>query len=697
MINFITRHKYSFGLLLLSIVAFGGTLFYAPIYDYMDEFFPNRHFIINGLHNGILPLWLPYNCLGTPIFADPQSNFFYLPLWFLSLFGDYVPVMWGVGVIFNGFMAGAGFFTLTRRFVKNDLTAFVMGACYLMSGFFIGNMQHLPWIIGGVWLPWLLKNFIDLMQSPTPKTAILTAVFAALLFTGGYPGLPFILIYLLFIIMIYCIVVQLKNRNWKYFKRIAPLLLLCGGLCLILTLPELMGLWEVRHYITRGSALSYADASACTFTVQSLISLFYPLIACSEPNFTMTDISMGSIYVGLLTLFFAATGITKAKDGILKILLYWGLFCFLLSFGNLLPLHRWVFEWVPMMNFIRMPPLFRIFAIIALLLLAAKGLDEVTGNFSKYRKSLIVFIVSCMTACLIVAVICLVVKNPFTQKLLFCAVMQLLLFGLMWIGLSWRKGNWRLSLMIAVWLLEMAVNAALCLRHTGFDRNYTNRQFAALLARQPKNYPIPQRVTSAIEMAHESDWGHCWLNLGQLAKEVEFYGCNPMQLTSHRVLRAPYIENQKEILLPAVAFFPKSVIYTENPILFSLDTAYTHNPEEAAVYSNADSATLAISRFDPTRITMRTSATCARPLIICQNYYPGWKARTKEGELLKINVLNHSLMSINVPKGETHIELFFERQDIIIALWFSFAAWFGILLFFIIRSFLNRQEKSIKI
>ena len=688
MFRFIKNNKYIFLLLLISAAAFFWTLIYAPIYDYMSEFFPNRHFIVNGLQNGILPLWLPYNGLGLPMFADPQSNFFYLPLWFWTLFGDYTPIMWGVSTIFNGFMAGAGFFVLTRRFVKNDLTAFVMGACYLMCGFFIGNMQHLSWIIGGVWLPWLLKYFIDLMDTPSPKNAILTALFAALLFTGSYPGISFILIYFLPIIVIYYIIIHLKKRDWRYFKRLTPLLLLCGGLCLILTLPELIGVWEVQHYITRGEALNYADASACNFTPQCLISLLYPLMTCINSDFTMTDISMGTIYVGVLTLFFAALGITKIKkDTLLKILLFWGLLCFLLSFGKLLPLHRWAFEWLPLIHYIRLPALFRIFAIIALLLLAAKGLDEVVGNFSKYRNSLIIFVLSCIAVCLIAIIICLRIKTPFTQNLLFCAVMQLVFFGLMWIGLGWQKSKWQFPFIIAIGLLEMAVNAGLCLRHTGFDKDYTNSQLAGLVARLPKDYPIPQRVTSAIEMVHDegADWGHCWQNLGQLAKEVEHYGWNPLQLVTHRELRSPYIEAQKEVLLPAVAFFPKNVVYAEEPILFSIDTAYTHNSAEVVVFSNLDSASVIISRFEPCRIELHTYSDRTRPLVLCQNYYHGWKAHTKDGKPLQINILNHSLMSVTVPEGETDIQFSFERPDIVVTLWLSLAAWFGCLLFFVIR------------
>jgi len=695
MFGFIKKYKYCFLLLFISTLSFLGTLIYAPIYDYMDEFFPNRYFIVNGLSNGILPLWLPYNFLGTPIFADPQSNFFYFPLWFWTLFGDYTPIMWGIGTVFNGFMAGCGFFMLTRRFVKNDLTAFVMGSCYMMSGFFVGNMQHLPWIIGAVWLPWVINYFIDLMENPSLKNAILTAIVAALLFTGGYPGIPFILIYLLTIIVLYYSIVHCKQKNRHYFKQLIPLLLLCVGICFLLTLPELIGMWEIHHYISRGTSLNYVDASVCTLTIPSLVSLCYPLIACSEPEFTMTDISTGSIYVGVLTLFFSAIGLFQTKNGILKILLYWGLFCFLLSFGKLLPVHRWAFEWMPLMNFIRMPPLFRIFAIIALLLLAAKGLDEVVTRFSKYRKPLFGFLLSGMAICLFLVIVCMKIKTPFTHKLLFCATIQIIIFVLIFIGLVWIKKQWQYPFVIMVWIMEMVLNTWLCLSHTGFDKNYTNKQFASLIKHQPKHFPIPKRITSEVVLVHEDkNWGHCWRNLGQIGKEIEYYGYSPVQLIANRELLTPYFEQQKELLLPSVAFFPKNVIYTTKPVLFSIDTAYTHNETKTAVFNDAtDSALVTITRFEPCCIELHTYSNTIRPLVLCQNYYPGWKAKIKDGKSLPIHIMNHSLMSVYVPENETDIQFYFERTDIVTALWLSLVSWLGCLFFFVMRYYKKRLHK----
>ena len=42
-------------------------------------------------------------------------------------------------------------------------------------------------------------------------------------------------------------------------------------------------------------------------------------------------------------------------------------------------------------------------------------------------------------------------------------------------------------------------------------------------------------------------------------------------------------------------------------------------------------------------------------------------------------------MSVTLPEGETDIQFSFERPDIVVTLWLSLAAWFGCLLFFVVR------------
>ncbi len=64
-------------------------LFRHPLkYDIIDQAYPWRYFIGECLQDGMLPLWNPYQLLGSPIHADPQSSAWYPVTWFFGyLFG----------------------------------------------------------------------------------------------------------------------------------------------------------------------------------------------------------------------------------------------------------------------------------------------------------------------------------------------------------------------------------------------------------------------------------------------------------------------------------------------------------------------------------------------------------------------------------------------------------------------------------
>lgn len=124
-------------LLIVSLLGYGRYLFHAPIYDFYNFFFPYRYSVVDAISHGAEPFWNPYQSMGLPAHADPQSGVFYLPVWLFALvFGKYTTVMCGIEFIFHAFVGGAGFYFLAKHFTKDRLPAFVSAAFYLLSGFF---------------------------------------------------------------------------------------------------------------------------------------------------------------------------------------------------------------------------------------------------------------------------------------------------------------------------------------------------------------------------------------------------------------------------------------------------------------------------------------------------------------------------------------------------------------------------------
>jgi len=713
-INFVMKkaksdYLYFLIILFISIAAYFWMFLYAPIYDFADEFFPGRYFMFEAIHHNIFPIWLPYQSMGLPVHADPQSGTFYLPLWILSIFGGYSPFTWGIEFVLHVFLAGSGFFLLTRRFVDKKSTALMVACCYILSGFFVGNAQHISWIIAATWVPWVLNFLLAFFENPRAKNAVGMAVFASLLFTGGYPGFSFILFYLFVALFICYIFVNIKNKS--YFKKLIPFLILAGVLCLLLILPSIISLVEIKSFITRGDTLSYSRASEIAFTPQSFISLLFPWVACSEGSFIKTDISMGTIYVGVLTIFFFFLGLFQKKSSPLKIIGYWGLFCLLLSLGNFLPVHKWAFFALPLFNLIRIPAIFRLFVIIAILLVAAKGFDVFISNFSQYKKRFLIFSITLLICFLLFSVVLMLEDKTIFQdfisfnfsainnsslyhKFFYESLFQILFLTVVLISI-FADIKHVVTIVMFILIVDLGLNGWICTQRTGFMSNYTNKQFAEMLSSKPMGYPIPCEVTSCENLYSVEEFGPFWRNLGIFAKKIEWDSYIGVVLKKHEEMLTPYFKSGKRLSLSEVAFFPDEIIYSEKPLLLSVDSAYTDNRKFTKSYSDSNLSDVTIVRFNPGDILLATNTEIERTVVLCQNYYPGWMATTEKGESLKIEILDNSLMSVIVPKGSHQIEFTYRRLDILYSFMAELITWIGCSIFILIELFRKKKLKII--
>ena len=675
--QFFQENIYIFLLLGISILGYCWTLYFAPVYDFADVTIPSRYFFADALSHGIIPSWNPYQALGVPIPPDTISAIAYFPLWILVLIGGYPPVMWGVEFVLHAFLGGVGFYFLTNLFVKDKRTSFIVSCGFLLSGFFGANMQHLAWIISAAWIPWCLYAMIRLFEEPALKPALLLSLFASLLFTGGYPSFCFILPYIFVLLLVYHFFIRIKKRDFTYFKKILPMFLVSGIFAALLSLLTITSLLEIQPLISRGVALPYDKCIACPFYPQSLVSLVYPLITYTEPEFTGTDISMGNIYIGLLTLFFFVIGLFQKKNSAVKILAYWGVFSLLLCFADYTPIHKIAYHIMPSINMLRHPALFRIFVIIPMLLIAAIGLERFLHDFAKYRKSFFIFITSLFAIFTVISAI-LVIKDhsiitslrPFSidhifnssiaAKIVYSSIFHLCLLFILMIVL-WCKSKRSPHYILAILVIDLILNTWVCTAQTGFSRDFTNKQLAEILDKMPKDYPIPTEITSSTKLYHEIQFSSLWKNLGTLAKQVEGDSYSIIIPKSHNIMISPYHKANQELLFPAFAYFPNEVIYSDTARFLSLDTAYTFDKTKVISIPEEVVSTIEIIEFTPNRIKLKTYSTTERPLVICQNISPRWGAKRESGEDLTIYHLNSTMIALEVPQGEENILIYYNN------------------------------------
>lgn len=698
--RFLHQYKYILLLLFVAIIAYYPTLFHAPKYDMASQFFPNRLFMFEAISEHIFPIWLPYQSLGVPVHYDPQYNVFYLPVWLLSIFGGYKPMMWGVEVILHFFMGGVGFYLLTRQFVKKRFIAFVIASLYLCSGFFAGNIQHLSWIIAGAWLPWVIHYMLKILTDPSAKNALLLAIFASFLFTGGYPIFTFMALTLFVVLIGYVIIVKIRNKEYAFLKKTVLFTAFSGIVCVLLSLPALLSYWEAIASVTRGDFVAYEKSSSIPFTPQNLLSLLFPLISCSENGFTGADISMGSIYTGIITLYFLGIGLFKKKSGIMKVLLYCCLASFLISFGSWLPFHKWAYYLLPYIRMLLYPALFRYLTIVGILLIAAVGMESVMDNFSRYRKSLLMYATMLSVLFLGFALFLLIrfpifstegadfqirdfVFGTIHQKFFFQSILNFLCLAPV-IILTWLNKKYAFFSISAILILDLMLNVWICIPHTGYIGRISTKQFGEMISYGSKNYPIPERITSDSQLQYEKSYQDFWLNLGIFEKEIEWNSYNPLIFKEHQKMIRPHIDAGKKLHAPSALFLPRRVIYSEEALLFSMDTFYTQDNSKVCMADTAAQDHVRFLHFKPGYIVIESSLTYSRPVVIAQNFHKNWIAHTDSEVALDLYPLNYSLIAVNPPAGKQIITLRYHRPDIKIAFGVEIITLLSCILFLII-------------
>lgn len=679
---------YALWLLVISIATFCSYFHFAPINDFINEFFPGRYFMIDSIRNGHFPLWCPYQSIGIPIHADPQAGVFYLPAWLFAIFGPYTSVCCAIEYIFHVFMGGVGFYFLSHFFTKDKNAAFIISICYMLSGFFIGNAQHLSWIIAGAWLPWVLWGCLLLFEEPTLKASIILALSASLMLTGGYPGFLFILIYLIILLIIWYLI-KYRN-NVQQLKRILLFGIMAGVLLVMLSFPALYSFVEAKMYITRGEAVGTARIS-CPLTFQSLLSFFFPFTVCSSPDFIKTDISMASVFVGIFTPILFLIGCKNVKNNVLWLIGAFGIFSFLCAFGDALPFHRLAFRFLPLINFIQIASIFRIFFIIPVLLIAAYGLTAILQNLEKYRKWLIIMTVIELLALIAMAIILLLFKSAnfnfdnwlggaVSQKIFVECLIGAGLSAALLICLILLKSKKTALYLAIIMMANMIIGANFCAPMTVRDVKKTHKDLAAVTTVQ--HYPVPDSLKTPEKIIQEKGWYSIWMNAGCFAKEVEWYSWNPFRMSAQREMTNFYSEHDQTLNLP-IAFCPRTLLCDNAATFLNSDTAYVSTRDESASYN--EKSVVRIRIFEPNRMVLESSGEEAHTIALCQNYYPGWKAYAKNGEQLNINIINRFMMAVKVPSGQQEVTFIYHRPLLIATFFVEIFAFLACLFALILR------------
>jgi len=695
--------KFIFFLAIICFIGFWqvGFMIHPLKWDTIDYYFPSNFFIGEMLQNKMLPLWNPYQILGYPIYADPQSGAWYPITLIIGLINGYSINIMSFEFVLHIFLAGWGMFILGKTLNYNRNIAFIIAVAYMLSGLFIGNAQHFTFIISATWLPYIISNFILLSKNKNLFISLKLAFFGYLMISGGYPAFIFVLIYILLILLIYFIIIEYRNNKIKgvinYLKYIFLsifVLILCSTIILVSS-------YFLLPYLSRASAISAELALSCPFSPKCMLSFFAPLsvVVHYGSEIFNTDISMTNGYFGILLLVFTIVGFWIKKKPIQWIFLSIALLCLLLSFGSYTPLRMVLYDYVPLMNLFRFPAMFRLFFIIFFLLVAGNSLQ--IYFFQKQKIPYSIFIVSFVFVLFMSITILffrangyLDIKNfvynelfTFSQKstiqqhfVFHAAIQIIILVAFMFVIFKFKTTNLSLKLITVLIIAEMLISTQLTSPYTVYDQFSTNKKCQNFLQTLPSGFPIPSNnpVVNNENIAKKES--PIWRNTNMFNKQISHLGFTPFIFKNYIILLDSMpkffstILNNQPIYLSNSIYPIDSLKNHINIDKFDSNFIYLQQSDFAIVkeIANFDSliGSVKITKFSPNEIIAECNSTKPAFVVLLQNYYYGWKAfvNDKEMPIIKTNI---TTMGVIVPQGKSIIRFQYKPINIYIAYFFS--------------------------
>jgi len=282
--------------------------------DPIQQYYPWRHFAVESLRQGTIPLWNPQAFCGTPFVANLQSAVFYPPnLLFLLM-----PV--GLGftatVVLHCALAGLFMFGFLRTLGLARAASLVGAVAFMFNGALVAWAEYPAlglWVM--VWLPlilWLLERAI---QKGSIATAAAAGCVVGVQFLGGHFQYS---VYVLIGIAVFALWRVGGSRGERL--RVLGYSALALGLGIAAAAAQVLPALELAARCQR-PALSYADAIRSALPATHLATYLVPNFFGnpSDHNY-WGHLAAGRLhepglfletcgYVGILTLLLAFCGV----------------------------------------------------------------------------------------------------------------------------------------------------------------------------------------------------------------------------------------------------------------------------------------------------------------------------------------------------------------------------------------------------
>ena len=649
------------------------SLFVYPLkWDALDITFPWRYFVIDAMQNGILPTWNPFQHHGVAQGTFPQT--WYPPAILLGLWGGYSIATLNIEYLLHLFIAAWGFYRLAAIFNIKTIGKIWGTLVFPLSGFFIGNAQHLGWIVAAAWLPHLFVSFFQFKKTFQWHWGLQICLYSFLLLSGGYIAYSIIALYILVIwALVDLIKVGAKHHPYRIqMIEWGRLLLLICFTCSVL----LVCFYDLKLHISRGSGLSDAASMVGSFHWKGLISLLFPFSTVHEyPEFWHADQSMLNIYVSWLGFLLAVLSLSKLNQSFYRHAWIMVILAFIISMGESLPLRK-VLNHLPLFNLFRFPSLFRYFAILGLTLIGAKYLGEMQKDASSVKvlkKGAKILFLFFLLLFIFLSLNGNQWQSPWIWSIKTAIWVQSLVHAFLagLLILAWTKFRNVEAFFLAILMItagDLGISAQLNGQVSIFN-NTKIKDITNCTKKLPKGYPLPpasDRIGSNFD--RELHFSSVYRNTNSLYKRIGWDGYTPYQYVEYEILEKS----------------PSFTKVLDLPLVFL--TKLHAKPDSLPYYSfdQRDVLPHDISWIDfkPNYFELKLDIQTPSLLVFNQNFHTGWKIKLNGTSVTPVKT-EISLIGVVIPPGTNHVQLSFQPGNLINTLWISgllfLIIWFSLL------------------
>jgi hypothetical protein len=699
-------------LFLVTIIAFWQIAFLqnGMKWDFVDAFLPSRYFFSESILNYQFPLWNPYLLYGTPIFADLVSVF-NPEFWIVGNLLGYSNITLQYMFLAYILVAGVSFFWFLKQFDADDKLSLGLSVAYMLSGFAVGHAQHLAFVSGFAILPFVLASYFKFVRQLNKPTLLQLAIALFLMIYASYPGLTIITGYFLLYIFICKLVV--KRTDKSYLKKALIYHLVLAGIVVLFSTVLIIAYFQGAPFLSRYGGLTLELAQKHPFSFKSVLSFLLPMPTGADSAHFETDVSVANGYWGIVSLVLFLFAVTKkVRNTESYVILLFGVFSLLVSFGDRFFLREFLYRYFPLMNMFQYPGLFRAFTIFGFL--AFTGINLKPDDFIQMDRKRLILISGSLVLFLLILFGYSAIKpesfaffNPdqtFTEELfsatLFDAVILqgiiqiLLLLAFVFSALKIKNYNHFVTALLILFVSDGIVSTQLNIHYTVVG-DVNPVKFHRYLKSSPKGFPAPELHPIGENSDRNAQNEFIWMNNNVFPKKVTFDGLVSFKLDGYARLSVNYPELLEAIKKEPVVYLSDDVREDTTIKNFKSNTVFLANEDykepEGKIFGSNKNDWLTISDFSPKHIEIETLTKQPQLLVYQQNYFTGWNVfvNGEKQELLKSNFAH---MAVLVPQGEHTVRFEYRNQSIKFAFYFSYLMFF-ILIVLSVWFYLNKNPE----